>query len=420
MNIKAMKKVKIWSLLLMMGIACTLYSKSNASTLTEADTQEKIVLYVSFKQMGTGTGKDETNAADFLNESFWHGIHAQLQKKPVEVIFLPGNYSRAYTQKPLTLQGIGNEKNQLTISGVADRTIFEAVVSGNPDKMKGVMVDVVDSQHILIKNLSFTGNGKLGYALRIRSTKGQETKNIIVSDCTWLDMRGIVYGTTGVHQAGTRYVTYKNCTFKRVGIDSHSHHIYNAYNPSHIYVLDSHFEDCTGDYVRFRDSTDFCVVKGSKFVRNKDFPSYPFISMPNFNKKRTESFASNYAFSDNDFSNNGDNVIRNAIALHHYGFDRPGFNYLLTEKEGKMLSEGSPSDKKKILKDNFGIYPEQIRVHNNRFSGKITNKVAVGSFPAYGAESKGWKGFGDIYEIVRQSDSPYDWEKTEQKYLVNK
>src|SRR5690606_21554756 len=185
-----MKKVKIWSLFLVMMGTCMLYGKNKESIVTVADIQEKVLLYVSFKQIGTGTGKDEANAADFLNGTFWNSVNVHLQKKPVEVIFLPGNYSRAYTQKPLTLQGIGNEKNQLTISGVADRTIFEAVVSGNPDKMKGVMVDVVDSQHILIKNLSFTGNGKLGYALRIRSTKGQETKNIIVSDCTWLDMRG--------------------------------------------------------------------------------------------------------------------------------------------------------------------------------------------------------------------------------------
>src|SRR5690606_7071211 len=252
--------------------------------------------------------------------------------------------------------------------------------------------------------------GKVGYALRITSNSGKETKNILVKNCVWTDMRGIIYGTTGVHQKNTKNVTYLNCVFKRVGIDSHSHHIYNAYNPSHIYVIDSHFEDCTGDFVRFRDSTDYCVVSGSKFVRNQEFRPYPFISMPNFNKKRAESFASNYAFFNNEFINNGDNEVRNAIALHHYGFNRPGFNYLLTAEEGNILTKGSDSEKRKLLLDNFGINPDLIRVHNNRFSGKIKNKVAVGSYPAYGAESKGWKGFGDIYRIIKDTDIPFNWE----------
>jgi len=366
-------------------------------------------LYVSYKQIGAGTGDSKVNAADFLDDSFWKGINKQLEKQSVKVVFLEGNYQRTFTQKPLKIEGLGNPKHLLILEGVPDKTWFTA----DPNEFSGersVLVDIVNSQNLQISNFSFKGNGKLGYALRITSTKGNETKNILVNDCLWTDMRGIIYGTTGVHQKGTKNVTYKNCTFKRVGIDSHSHHIYNAYNPSYIYVIDSHFEDCTGDYVRFRDSTDYCVVKGSKFVRNKDFPSYPFISMPNFNKVRAESFASNYAFYDNDFINNGDNVIVNAIVLHHYGHNRPGFNYLLTKEEGNVLTKGTAVEKKKLLAENFGIDTDRIRVYNNRYSNNIQNKVAVGSFPTYGAESKGWKGFGDIYSTVKETGVPFKWE----------
>lgn len=365
-------------------------------------------LYVANEAMGKGTGASKADAADFLNSSFWKEVNSQLEQQPVKVIFLGGNYNRTFTQKPLKIQGMGNSKHLLVLEGTPEKTWFTA----NPDefsKVRDVMIDIVNSQNIKISYLSFKGDGKVGYALRITSTNGNETKNIWVENCLWTDMRGIIYGTTGVHQKGTKNVTYKNCTFKRVGVDSHSHHIYNAYHPSYVYVIDSHFEDCTGDYVRFRDSTDYCIVKGSKFIRNKEFPAYPFISMPNFNKVRAESFASNYAFFDNDFVNKGDNEVVNAIAFHHYGNNRTGFNYLLTNQEGNVLTKGSVAEKKSLLLKNFGINTDLIRGYNNSFSGKIKNKIAVGSFPAYGATSE-WKGFADISTTIKNTNVPFKWE----------
>lgn len=404
--------MKIKALIISFSLILVLFSMSSkGGKIIEQPLKTKTVLlqYVSYEKKGKGTGNSKEDAADFLNTSFWAQINKLLEKQPIKVVFLEGDYKRAYTERHLSLREMGHPEHLLTIEGIPEKTIFTVDPSVNIDQ-RGVLMDVVNSQNIKLRHLSFTGNGKLGYALRITSNSGKETKNILVEECAWTDMRGIIYGTTGVHQKNTKNVTYLNCTFKRVGIDSHSHHIYNAYNPSHIYVIDSHFEDCTGDFVRFRDSTDYCVVRGSKFIRNKEFRQYPFISMPNFNKKRTESFASNYAIFDNEFINNGDDEVRNAIALHHYGFDRPGFNYLLTPEEGDILTKGPYTEKKKLLLNNFGINPDLIRVHNNSFSGKIRNKVAVGSFPQYGAESKGWKGFGDIYNIVKSTDTPFEWE----------
>lgn len=368
------------------------------------------VYYVSFQQVGAGTGKSQDNAADFLNTAFWGKVNQALKKHSVKVVFLEGNYRRAFTEKTFRLTDMGHPKYMLVLEGIKGKTVFTA----DPNEYKetrDILFDILDSQNIQVNNFSFTGNGKVGYALRIRATKGKETKNILVKDCVWTDMRGIIYGTTGVHNKGTSYVTYLNCIFKRVGIDSHSHHIYNSYGASHIYVIDSHFEDCTGDYVRYRDHTDYCVVRGSKFVRNNDFPPYPFISMPNFNRKRTESFGTNYAFYDNEFINNGEKEIRNGIVFHHYGHNRSGFNYLLSVEEGEILGTGADAEKKQLLIKNFGINPELTRVHNNRFSGKIKDQVAVGSFNNYGAEFKGWKGFGDITTVVKDSGVPFAWEK---------
>ena len=57
---------------------------------------------------------------------------------------------------------------------------------------------------------------------------------------------------------------------------------YNAYDPKHIRFVDCHFEDCAGDYVRFRDGTDFGVVVGCTFKSTGNYRNVnmPFISKP--------------------------------------------------------------------------------------------------------------------------------------------
>jgi hypothetical protein len=352
------------------------------------------IRYVAAAPSGDKTGSSPANAADFLDQKFWTGVQAFLKKEPVSVKFLAGDYVRAYTEKPLTLDQMGNANHLLVLEGDAKRSLFTAP-EGYPKK--AVLVDIKDSENILIKDLHFSGNGSLGYALRITSTVGKTTKNISVEDCTWTDMRGIIFGTTGAHQKGTSQITYKRCTFKRVGVDSHSHFMYHAYHSSHINVVDCYFEDCIGDYVRFRANCDFGTVKGSTFVRNKEFPVYPFISVPLFNNidPGDETFATNYVFTENTFKN-----TKNAIAFHHYGFDPPGYHYLLTAAEGIALTTGTDQKKTDILLNNFKINLEKITIANNSYTD-INSRVVLGSFPTYGAVTKGWKGWADISSLIK-------------------
>ena len=366
------------------------------------------VRFVAPNSAGKADGLTAASAIDFLSDTFWADIQNLLQKQPVIVKFVEGDYVKAYTTKTLYLKNMGNAHNRLTLEGNS-KTVFTAPAGY---ATKSLMMSVVDSENITIKDFRFTGDGSINYVFRVSSTETGKTKNILIENCSWEDMKGVVFATVGVQQFNTSYITFKNCTFKRIGKDGGSHMIYNAYGAQHVSIIDSHFEDCMGDYVRFRANLDYGMVRGSKFIRNKEFPAKakPFISMPNFNKKRTEIFASNYVFIDNEFINNSSNKIENAIAFHHYGFDRPGFNYLLTQEEGEILTKGTVSEKKNLLLKNFGITSDLIRVYNNRFSENIQNKVAIGSFPAFGAESKGWKGFGDIYAVIKNTNQPYKWE----------
>jgi hypothetical protein len=353
-----------------------------------------IIKYAGPATSGDGSGSSITNTADFLDDKFWAAVQTFLKKEAVTVKFSPGDYLRAYTEKPLILDKIGNAKNLLSLEGVAQQTLFTVP---NGYAKKAVIIEVRNSENITIRNFSFSGSGSLGYALRITSTTGNATKNIRVEDCSWTDMRGIIFGTTGAHQKGTSNITYKNCTFKRVGVDSHSHFMYHAYHSSHINVLDCYFEDCTGDYVRFRANCDYGTVKGSTFVRNKEFPVYPFISIPLFNNiaPGDEIFATHYAFTGNSFKN-----TKNAIAFHHYGFDPAGYHYLLTAAEGNALTTGTDEQKKNILLNNFKINLEEVTISNNNYSD-VTSHLVVGSFPTYGAVTQGWKGWADISSLIK-------------------
>lgn len=363
--------------------------------------------FVAPNGVGKADGSTSTDAADFLNAHFWQEIQGLLRKEPITVKFSAGDYERAYTVRGLRLADMGHPVNRLTLEG-SPKTIFPALI-GYPTK--SLMLSVIDSRNITIRNIHFTGDGSINYVFRVTSTEEGETRDILIENCSWTDMGGIVYGTAGVQQKNTSHVTFKNCMFKNIGKNGGSHMIYNAYGAQNISIIDSHFEDCTGDYVRFRASLDYALVSGSIFIHNKDFraKARPFISMPGFNKKRIELFATNYAFVNNEFVDYS-NTLTNGIAFHNYGFDRLEFNYLLTKEEGDILTNGTVAEKKNILLKNFGINMDSVRIYNNRFSRNIENKVALGSFARFGAESKGWEGFGNIYETVNNSSEPFDWE----------
>ncbi len=357
--------------------------------LSMGQAKATLIKYVSHEMIGKGTGKSAKDAADFLDAKFWEEVKLTLTKEGVVVKFLAGDYSRAYTEKPLLIHNMGHEKNQLVLEGVTGSTIFTAPMG---HKEKAVMFEIKDAQNIIVKNFSFTGNGKIGYVLRITSSKDKTTKNILVENCNWSDMRGVIYGTTGCHKPGTSDVTYKNCVFKRVGIDSHSHHMYHAHGATRINVLDSHFEDSTGDYVRFRDNCNYITVKGSTFVRNENFPVYPFVSIPLFNNidPGDERFSSHFTVTGNSFTNG-----KYAVAFHNYGYNFPGFNYLLTASEGAILQSGNAEAQKQLMNSHFGIDAGKIIVKDNKYN-KVTTKVGLGTFARYGAPSKGFNGWGDI------------------------
>lgn len=372
--------------------------------ITQKAEKVSLIRYVSANLAGNGNGESIDNAANFMDEKFWVKVNNELGTNSVEVKFEACDYSKAYISDGLILTNFGDEENKLTLSG-NDDVIFNLPL-GHPDKADVIRLN--DCQNIHIKDFHFTGDGKTQYSLRIR---GVNTKNIVVENCTWIDMSGIIYGATGAHNSASN-ITYKRCTFKRIGINGGSHMIYNAYNPKNIYLIDCHFEDCMGDYVRFRGGSDFCQVKNSIFIRNANYPDAVFIAIPCFNDvdPGDEKFGTNFTFVSNEFKNNASTALTKPISFNHQGYSPKEYRYLLTKAEGDLLTGGKEADKIRIIKDNFGIYIDKIRIQENRYSGNINNNITISSRAAYGAKSLGWDGTAYITDLIKPEKPPFEWE----------
>ncbi len=362
------------------------------------------IWYVSPSARGTGSGESIENAADFMDPLFWSKVEENLQTKPVEVMFNGGDYYKAYTENGLIFNDFGNENNRLTLRG-NDEVIF-TLPTGTEDKKDVLRFN--NCQNIRIKNLHFSGDGRIEYTLRIT---GGNTKNFLIEGCSWIDLPGVIFGATGAHSRTLR-ITYRECTFKRVGFSGGSHMMYHSYRPSYIGVFDCHFEDCMGDYVRFRAGTEFGIVKNSTFIRNSDYPDVVFIAIPCFNDVTPgdENFGTNFSFTENSFQNNASTDSTKPISFYHQGYSPQAYNYLLNRVEGELLTNGREVDKIRILKENFGIDVDKLRIQENTFSTKISNYLTIRTTAAYGAQSLGWEGTAVITDLVKPDKPPFTWE----------
>lgn len=408
-------------LLLLLGFLSVFTSCSKDDDYIDNSKNKSIglrTMYVAPNSLGIADGLSKESAADFLDQSFWAQIDKTLRKDSVEVIFLPGIYSRAYTEKALVLRDIGYDNdNWLLLSG--NENVSYPALEGLAEK--SVMIDIIGCKNLRMSNFHFTGNGEIGYVLRISTTASSSSNNnIIIENCSWKDMRGVIYGATGAHNRSapinsTTNITYKDCFFARIGIDSHSHHMYHAHNASRIKIINCHFEDCTGDYVRFRDSNDFIVINNCVFIHNNGFDTRhsPFIAVPLFNSREPvgdEYFVTNYAFSNNEFISKPGVNTNYGLYFGQWGFSPPEYSYLLTSEEGAILVSGSNEEKSELIKTNFGIDVKKIRIAKNSFTENIKNKLTLRSYPSYGAVSLGWEGAASIFDLVNKSEVPFEWE----------
>ncbi len=399
--------------IIVIGMACVWIAGVGAFAQESAPPAGR-VFFVAPAASGAQDGTSEKDAANFRDWRVWLQVQRTLQNEPVTVNFLPGNY--VFSKVPgagdrgtLKLENMGNVNHQLVLQGMyAEGTVFMSDPAEKVDEKNTIDMFVFDGKNAVIRNLHFTGAQHMGYAARFFG------ENILVENCSCVDLTRVYYGATGTAYSTSKHITFKKCVFIRVGLGSHAHMIYNAYDPTYIYVIDSYFEDCAGEYVRFRDGTDYGVVFGNTFKSTGTFVNgnMPFISVPLFNdddpskpgaNPNYEYFGTHFLVAHNTFIYPDDNSPGERVVMRflHSGFDPPGRQHLLRTDDVRILTKGSPEQKRALLKQNMGIEGENVYIYDNTYIGKGSKLlVHYNSSPNYGAKGFGWSGAFDVTDAM--------------------
>ncbi|MEM9597941.1 MAG: hypothetical protein AAGD06_27000 [Acidobacteriota bacterium] len=377
-------------------------------------------LFVAPESRGDGTGLSPADAADYRDfespDGFWKRTVADLlELGSVSVSFAGGTYARGQ----LFLESVGHGTHTLVLHGAPDHSTVFWIAPGDAPKSN---IFCRRCTNLVFRYFRFTGAGEIDYVLRFRSG----CTYMAIDRCLWEELPNVGFGATGVTDAGTSHVTYTDCIFRRVGPDSHAHMMYHAHDAHHVTVSHCIFEDCAGDYVRFRDLVDHSSVVDCRFVSTGTYPSRepasrPFITMPLFNDckpgsddcpdplthRQYEYFGTHYVFARNTFEyrNHPGHGNPFAIAFEHYGHDPPGRNHLLTPWEGNLLVRGEAEERRMLLKANCGIDMDRVRVYSNQFV-EVRRRFTFGSHVDYGAATKGWEGYANIDSLANADPGP--------------
>ena len=361
--------------------------------------------YVGPAAAGSGDGSAAANAALYNSSTFWAGVKTAVQTEPGTVHFLQGEY----TPVNLTLNTFGNDNHVLTLEGdPAGGTLFSFKTG-----VTNTEIMLAICRNMVVRNLNFSGPATVDYCLRLR-----RCSRILVERCRFVDLPNVTYGSTGAHYADSTDITYKECEFTRIGTGGGAHMIYNAYGSSDIKLIDSHFEDCAGEYVRFRGGTDYGTVRGCTFKSTGTWPAgapvhQPFLAVPAFNDVNPgdEWLGTHFTIENNSFEYAPVAVggSRTMLYFRFVGYNPTGYDYLLNPQEGAILESGSAAERRALLWTKMKLDPSQIHLKDNS-TVNVASMVLFTSYASYGAVSDGWSNVVSIYDLVDEVRSATsDW-----------
>ena len=342
-------------------------------------------LFVAPGVRGQATGGSAAHAAGYRDAAFWSRVAGELANGPVTVRFAAGDYLQ-----PLFLSHLGHDEHRLSLVGDrAGGTVFRGSVE--------TQFEISRSRNISLSNLHFRGNIS-GYGLVIT----QSSQDIHIDRCSWVDLREVYFGALGIHRR-SKDIRVSRSRFERLGQDSHAHMIYVAYDVQDVTVEDNRFTDCSGSYVRYRDS-DRATTRRNTFIHTGTYHNAtpPMIEVAVFNDvdPGDEWLGTNLNIHSNRFQFAASGAgPRMAIRFHHGGFDPPGRRYLLTRSEANTLTSGPLEQRRELLDRNFGLDWRRVFLRDNQYSG-VDRTITLASYAHYGATSQGWEGTLDITAIL--------------------
>lgn len=357
--------------------------------------------YVAPEARGTGSGENPEDAARWTDDSFWDGVEASLEADSVVVSFLGGTYpvsdQKRLDMSSLSLSKLGHDNHHLTLQGVSRYGVRITRHPSDSGKDGPGFLKLDRCRNVTLRHLNFTapGDHRMSY-----STQFDRCQDIVIDSCTWADIPNAHYAATGAQREESDGITYTNCRFVRIGSRTGAHMAYNAYASRRTSYINCYFEDCSGDYIRFRSGCDYNVIAGCTFRSTGKYTSQhmPFVSVPVFNVEgRGEVFGTHFLIFDNTFIYATDEKpeTRIAIVFHHSGYDPPDRRHLLDAEDAKVLRSGSIGRKKALMKENLGLNADTIHVYRNSYRN-VAHRGVYRCQAGYGAESRGGDGIYDI------------------------
>jgi hypothetical protein len=318
--------------------------------------------WVAPTAVGTGDGSSSFDAASYLNATFWNGVQSQLSNTNVYVNFVSG----AYNAGSLNMTNIGNPLHLLTLGAA---TTYGPVFSP-----RAQIIQLYGCQNFQLNGLVFNGPA-LYWGLYCIPNGMNPCRNICVNNCQFLSLTNAEYAAIGLLN-GARDVQVLNCSFMNVTNGPHEHMIYAPHDIVDVVVSNCFLQDCFGDYVRFRDDSEYCVVENNTFVSTVSPTAWPFVSAELYNETNSDSagdefFGTYFQVSGNSFAYDASGGSGPYSALHFsdYGWSPSSYDCDLTSAQASQLSSGSTAFQQSFLQTNMGIIASGIKMFGNTYSG---------------------------------------------------
>ena len=376
-----MKNVPDWARL---GVAlCVL---ALAASSARAD------YYVAPNVLGTGSGTSAANAADYLDLTFWNGtVKPGLSSGAQTVWFANGSY----TEGLLKLTSVGHPLNKLTLRATTAGSVTMSTTSAFQS-----ILWLYGCQNVEVNGIRFTGAPSQNavnlsfYPTILKSG----SRNITIKSCWFENLTNLSLGA--IITGANHRVTVDTCHFTSVTgpAPKQVHAIYGGGAGEGFSILNCDFTNIGGEYVRFRNDTEFVIVDNCSFHSTAEAWNSPFIGVPLYNSispYANEFYGTNYQFSNNVFRYDVPNVSPTAdsYCFAHYIYDSgynaapgDGLDYMLDATEAATLNTGTVAAKQSLLSGEMDLTNARFKIVNPEYHG-VTWAAA---YRGYGAANQGY------------------------------
>lgn len=331
-------------------------------------------LYVAPTAQGTGSGSSAANAAYYLNGTFWSStVQTAVNSAATTVWFANGTY----TAGSLMLQNLGHPNHTCTLRATTDGSVtLKADGQNNILWLRG-------SQNFALRGFRFTGTptqAALSLSYYPTPTK-TPTRNIDLYNCWFEDLTNLSLGA--IIFGANRDITIDTCHFDTVTgpTPPQVHAIYAGGVSQNISITGCDFTDVGGEYVRFRNDTEYAAVTDCTFHSTAVGYNQPFISVPLYNTispYANEFYGGNFQFTGNvfryDVHSDLTGYYRHAHYFYNSGYDAPpgdALEYYVTSSQATTLNTGTQAQKEAILSAGMQLSNSRIKIYNEEYHGVV-------------------------------------------------